>query len=341
MHESRRVVHQSHRFVLAESGSVTAGNKADPETMTCQPPSTLFQRRVVVAVHGPVQLRKGETIVPFYGLQKGFQVGVHGDGEVFSGVPFLPFGIGNGHRGGSEVDLLLADTCLTESASEVELKLEGGRHPRLSPGHGLSDGSDLLDGDLPLLLGGSDREPRQRKAVALGVSPTDRLVHEEAEELDLVSGGVPSRLLSTGAGSPVHVVLGMTVEDLGGVLQAFLMEPHVDCAPEVGGSLLGLLIPVMLGNVLRSPVGEVLPSNRPDDSLLGRSLLRSLEGLQRGLRIIMSELKIFLTPPARPQISKADIPVGTSGVFCEVSHTSYLFHIVPHEGRRICGTNRG
>lgn len=284
--------------------------------------SALSQQVVVIPVHGPVERRQGVTFVPGDCLEKGRKLVIYRDGEVLPGIGFLSLGIDQGDRSAPEIDLAARDSRLAEPAPEVELQLEGRRHPCLSPGKRIPDGCDLGGLEFPFLFGGADREACQGKPIGLGISPADGLVHKEAQEFDLMAGRVPSGVFSCGAGAPVHVVLGVSVSDFAGVSESALMEPDMDGAPEIKTPLSSVGMGVMLGNVIFGPIREVFPPTWPHDNLLARATCGLLEGLCRILGRIPAELEILFFPAARIDVSEANKPIWGPCVFGQICHAN-------------------
>jgi len=275
---------------------------------------------IVVSVHRALDGWDRESIMPGDRLQEGGKLGIHGGREPFTGISLLPLGVTDLNVLLFQIDPLLGNTGLGESATEMKLKLEGRSHPVNLLRQLKTCCSDLRLGDFPLLLGWSEGDASQGDAICLGMAAPDRLTHQEGEELHLHASGVVTGMVTGVTLPPVEVVLGVLVGDLARVADTILVQEDMDRAPEELGTAHGPRVLVMGGDIVGNPLGEIATTMRAHNGLLARASSRFLESLGSLLRVIESELQILLSPFLSHQIAGANVEERGSLFFYQVSH---------------------
>jgi len=289
--------------------------------------SSTMERPIEVPVHHAGRNRHGVSVVPGNPFQEGRQLLGDRRGKVFPRIEGITLGIGELDRQSVEIDALLGHPCLGKSATEIDQQLEGRSHPRLLLFKLLSEGRDLRVGDFPLGFSRSQLDACKGDGIALGQLPSDRLAHEESEEFHFVSGRVVGGVVAIGSLPPRHVGRSVLVADLARVPDAILVQEDMDRAPEVEISELGQRLSlVVLADVVGNPFGEILPLPGSGNHLAGRGLGGLLHRLRRFLRIVMTELRAFLNPSPRLQITDPEIPIRRPLFFDQVGHESRVPH---------------
>jgi len=288
--------------------------------MTRNSHSSTTDGPIVVSVHRSLDGRDRESIMPGDRLQEGGKLGIHGGGEPFARISVLTLGVTDLNVLLFQIDAFLGNAGLGESAAEMELKLEGRGHPVELLGKFKSSGTDLRLGDFPLFLGDAERDACQGDAICLGMAATDRLTHEEREELHLHAGGVVTGMVTGVTLPPVEVVLGVLVGNLARVADPILMQEDMDRAPEELGTSHRAGVLIVALDVVGNPLGEITAAMRAHDGLLARASSRFLESLCGVLRVIMTELQILFRPFLGHEIAEPDIEERRPLFFYEVSH---------------------
>ena len=327
MNEIRTMVDQSHRLCLAQSRSVTPSDKCHPTRVTGSPTGS-FQNAVefpvgmiVSELVGPSNnVRECESIMPVNRLQEGCKMLTHRDGEVFPRVSLLTFRIFQKNGQSFEVDILFVDPRLVEPASEVDQDLKTDSAPfflRPSSQEFNSSCVYILVTQLQLFFRGLFGNNFSSEHISISYSFADSFFHQERKEFDFSPGSI---VRSTGLFPKCHVFLGVLMLQLFWMVNLSGKQPARQVAPKVNGTHTGFGFLIMMFDIGRYPIVEIISSAWTDHCLFFAFLGCLFKSCGSVFWIIMPEFQVLSFPRAVIQVAEPTIPKGTSISFYQVGH---------------------
>jgi len=323
------VINQPHRFRLGETGPVASCDEGHATAMAGRSAGSLEDAvklpigMVVSELIGSSDnLRKRESIMPLNALQEGGEMLTHRNGKYLSRVILVSLGVHKKDGQVLEVDVLLCNSSLVESAAEVDQDLKadtapflfGPRSQELQPGL-----MDVVIIQFRFLLGGLFGDDLPSQDISFGNTLPNGLFHDEAEEFDLGPRGIMG---GTGLLAPSHVLVSVFVLELSGVPDLLGEKPALQIAPEMMSALARLDFQVMALDVGRNPLSKIIAPIRANHRLFFALLGGLLERGRSFFGVINPKLEILSHPNPCFQIAIPQVPERASVALGQVSHKS-------------------
>ncbi len=239
MDSRRSMAHKIHDGVLGDVCTVTTGNEADAGAMEAQmrQADALEETPPFLARH----LRHFEghlAPVGFEAREKRPELGGEGSGKVLVALRVEADDVA------LQVHVVQGEARFAKAASLAPCDFIGNLHPLGFGSQCLANLPVLCVGDLWLFLGALLFDPQPAARVRCAILGFNRLVHQDAEKLDFVQGGIETRFeygkLLVPALAPLDKFPDLLAGQLPGRENLMLREEGGDIAPAIEVAPVGL-----------------------------------------------------------------------------------------------------